>query len=139
MSTLKNPELILLVRPFTLCLEISKYHSSCLTLYVTFYMLPNILVSFSDYQRQWRQKIELLKKKILQLNREERNSELSKGETQQNTLFCCYCCVHYSIDLTSFVLFPAAKEILKLQTEVDHFRQLMSDAKTTTDLQLKGE
>nr|XP_033506680.1 restin homolog isoform X3 [Epinephelus lanceolatus] len=55
----------------------------------------------ADYQRQWRQRIELLKKKILQLNREEHNKELTK-------------------------------EILILQAEVEHYRQLMMNAKKTT-------
>ncbi|XP_049455460.1 putative leucine-rich repeat-containing protein DDB_G0290503 isoform X2 [Epinephelus fuscoguttatus] len=55
----------------------------------------------ADYQRQWRQRIELLKKKILQLNREEHNTELTK-------------------------------EILILQAEVEHYRQLMMNAKKTT-------
>ncbi|XP_042284663.1 centrosomal protein of 290 kDa isoform X10 [Thunnus maccoyii] len=60
----------------------------------------------ADFQRQWRQKVELLKKKILQLNRDENNSELTK-------------------------------EILELQSKVDHFRQLMLNTKTTTDSLLK--
>ncbi|XP_045907301.1 golgin subfamily A member 4 isoform X1 [Micropterus dolomieu] len=59
----------------------------------------------ADYQRQWRQKAELLKKKILQLNRDENNTELTK-------------------------------EILKLQAEVENLRQLMINAKITTDSQL---
>ncbi|XP_078119451.1 LOW QUALITY PROTEIN: uncharacterized protein LOC144526109 [Sander vitreus] len=63
-------------------------------------------VHAADYQRAWRQKAELLRKKILQLNREESNSELTK-------------------------------EILKLQAEVEHFRQLMMNAKKTTESQLK--
>ncbi|XP_070830221.1 putative leucine-rich repeat-containing protein DDB_G0290503 [Chaetodon trifascialis] len=58
------------------------------------------------YQRQWRQKVELLKKKILLLSRDEGNTELTK-------------------------------DILKLQAEVEHFRQLMSDTKKTTDSHLK--
>ncbi|KAL7387049.1 hypothetical protein ABVT39_017528 [Epinephelus coioides] len=60
----------------------------------------------ADYQRQWRQRIELLKKKILQLNREEHNTELTK-------------------------------EILILQAEVEHYRQLMMNAKKTTYSQLQ--
>ncbi|XP_044075176.1 protein MLP1 [Siniperca chuatsi] len=63
-------------------------------------------VNAADYQRQWRQKVELLKRKILQLNRDENN-----------------------IDLT--------KDILKLQAEIENFRQLLTNSKTTTDFQLK--
>ncbi|KAK9539375.1 hypothetical protein VZT92_004485 [Zoarces viviparus] len=60
----------------------------------------------ADYQRQWRQKVELLKGKILQLNRDDRNKELTK-------------------------------QILVLQSELEHFRQLMINAKKTTDSKLK--
>ncbi|XP_068593922.1 uncharacterized protein acin1a [Cebidichthys violaceus] len=60
----------------------------------------------ADYERQWRQKVELLKGKILQLNRDDRNTELTK-------------------------------EILILQSELEHFRQLMMNAKKTTDSKLK--
>ncbi|XP_051256101.1 myosin-2 heavy chain isoform X13 [Dicentrarchus labrax] len=59
-----------------------------------------------DYQRQWRQKAELLKRKISQLNREESNTELTK-------------------------------EILMLQMEVENLRQLLLNAKKTSDFQLK--
>ncbi|XP_018533038.1 interaptin isoform X4 [Lates calcarifer] len=59
-----------------------------------------------EYQRQFRQKGELLKKKILQLSREENNTELTK-------------------------------DILTLQTEVEHFRQLLLNARTITDSRLK--
>ncbi|XP_035526786.1 E3 ubiquitin-protein ligase BRE1-like 2 [Morone saxatilis] len=59
-----------------------------------------------DYQRQWRQKAELLKRKISQLNREESNTDLTK-------------------------------EIFKLQTEIENLRQLLSNAKKTSDFQLK--
>ncbi|XP_039672110.1 protein lava lamp [Perca fluviatilis] len=62
--------------------------------------------SAADYQRQWKQKAELLRRKIVQLNREESNTELTK-------------------------------EILFLQTEVEHFRQLMLNAKKTTESQIK--
>ncbi|XP_075953495.1 uncharacterized protein LOC142956075 [Anarhichas minor] len=60
----------------------------------------------ADYQRQWRQKVELLKGKILQLNRDDRNKELTK-------------------------------QILVLQSELEHFRELMMNAKKTTDSKLK--
>nr|XP_046263285.1 restin homolog [Scatophagus argus] len=58
------------------------------------------------YQKQWRQKVDLLKKKIIELNRDEHNTELTK-------------------------------EILKLQAEVEHFAQLVLNAKRTTDAQLR--
>lgn len=41
----------------------------------------HFLFLYLDYQREWRQKAELLRRKILQLNREESNSELSKCAT----------------------------------------------------------
>ncbi|GAA6222392.1 putative leucine-rich repeat-containing protein DDB_G0290503 isoform X1 [Lates japonicus] len=59
-----------------------------------------------EYQRQFRQKGELLKKKILQLSREESNVQLTK-------------------------------EILILQAEVEHFRQLVLNARKITDSRLK--
>ncbi|XP_027138980.1 restin homolog isoform X2 [Larimichthys crocea] len=61
-----------------------------------------------DYQRQWMQKVNLLRKKVLQLNHDENN-----------------------IDLT--------KEIFQLQTEMDNFRQLMLNAKNTTDTILEEQ
>ncbi|TDH06089.1 hypothetical protein EPR50_G00130110, partial [Perca flavescens] len=62
--------------------------------------------SAADYQRQWKQKADLLRRKIVLLNRDESNTELTK-------------------------------EILILQTEVEHFRQLMINAKKTTESQIK--
>lgn len=46
-----------------------------------------ILPSLSVYQRQWKSKADLLKKKILQLSRDEGNKELSEFPTQQNAHF----------------------------------------------------
>ncbi|XP_039999796.1 interaptin [Xiphias gladius] len=60
----------------------------------------------ADYQRQMRRSIELLKKKIVQLNRDENNAELTK-------------------------------EILILQTEVEHFRQLLLNTRKITDVRIK--
>lgn len=38
------------------------------------------------------QKVNLLRKKVLQLNHDENNIDLSKCTTQENALFCCYYC-----------------------------------------------
>ncbi|XP_071347705.1 putative leucine-rich repeat-containing protein DDB_G0290503 [Trachinotus anak] len=59
----------------------------------------------SDYQRQLKQKGDLLKKKIMLLNRDEKNSNLTR-------------------------------EILILQAEMDHFRQLISNAQGITTSRL---
>ncbi|XP_056248476.1 myosin-10 isoform X2 [Seriola aureovittata] len=62
--------------------------------------------SAADYQRQIKEKTDLLKKKILQLNRDERNTDLTN-------------------------------EILTLQAEMLHIRQIMSSSKTLSDARLK--
>lgn len=98
-----------------------------------------MFVSSSDYQRQWRQKVELLKKKILQLTRDENNQDLSKCATQQNavSLLLWLCLLQHSFDI--FYLSSPAQEIFKLQAEVDRLRLLMTNAKKTTDARIKGE
>lgn len=100
-----------------------------------------ILVSFSDYQRQIRQKAELLKKKILHLNREESNTELSKCFDSTETQTICF--LGFVVFTRALILhplyFPLAKEILNLQIEVEDLRRLRINAKSQTDSQLKGE
>lgn len=78
---------------------------------------------------------ELLKKKILQLSRDESNRELSEHATQQNADVAPV----WFGPRFELLCFSSAKEILELQLEVGRLRELMSGAKTVIDTQLRGE
>lgn len=90
----------------------------------------------SAYQRQWANLVDLLKKKILLLSREEDNKELSKCSAPQKADVAPWFVLTPS--LTFSVIF-SAMEILNLQMDVERLRQLMSGSKTVVDTRLRGE
>lgn len=81
---------------------------------------------FPVFQRQWSQKIELLKKKIVELSRDMNNTEISK------------CAAHLPEGgrhrPNGFSPFsPPAMEILKLQSEVDKAKAMMAKEKEISE------
>lgn len=63
----------------------------------------SFLLSFPVFDRQWQPKVEILKRKISRLNKEEQNKDLSKSTTRQDALFCCrfYCRISLTLFLSS--------------------------------------
>lgn len=96
---------------------------------------PELLVQFLlvllAFLLQWRQKGELLTKKISQLANDVDNQELSKC---QHFICCCRCA--FTSSLTWYAL-SSAKEILRLQNELSQLAKLQKD-KESLEAQLKG-
>lgn len=95
-----------------------------------------LILILSAFQRQWTQKADLLREKIKQLSRDERNKDLSELETQPNAEVIPR--LVWSLIWPS-LFFSPAREILELQMEVERLRQFMSGETTVIDSRLKGK
>lgn len=91
-----------------------------------------ISLPFSVYQRQWRQKSDLLKKKIVELGRDMNNTEISKCAAQHRR-----CSASTGFVLISFC--SPARDILNLQTEVVKIESLMNKERKISILRITGE
>lgn len=87
---------------------------------------------FPVYQRQWRQKSDLLKKKIVELGRDMNNTEISKCAAQHRR-----CSASTGFVLISFC--SPARDILNLQTEVLKIESLMNKERKINTLRITGE
>lgn len=119
----------------SLCLHITNtYLVQILHVELDFYFIFFILLS--DAQRELRQKTEQLKRAILLLSGRENDKNLSKLALQHLHLGSCFM---FALTQCALDLDFSAREILRLQFEVDRLATLVSNFEETLEPTITGE